>query len=374
MKNLFLCLLAIAAIILTSCEKDVTYKLDGKIINTYDRAIKSSAVELRKNIDGAAIYSTTTDNEGNYSFTGVDEGSYVIYITATGYGNFYAEVSITADHTQNYRIFGNASVYGHIINSQTGYGLPNATISFTFSSTNKSTMTDTLPEHADFFVTTDYSGYYYTDSVPFGLFCAVIRAANFTPRVINGVEISSNTETNIDNITLVENVPVGSLRFILSWGETPYDLDSHLTGPLSGSSERFHCYYSNHNPYGSDVNLDVDDTYSYGPETTTIELMHNGMYRFSVYNYSNSYYDGCFGIYNSPAVVELWDHTGLVRTFSPNAPLGNDGNTWQVCEVNVSGTSYSITTLNTYVYSSGSGSVTKSNDSKKNITFNVDDF
>lgn len=52
------------------------------------------------------------------------------------------------------------------------------------------------------------------------------------------------------------------MRVVLSWGEKPFDLDSHLIFPGG------HIYFDSKE--GTDANLDVDDTDSYGSETVTI--------------------------------------------------------------------------------------------------------
>ncbi|MCW8631650.1 hypothetical protein OQH38_16240, partial [Acinetobacter baumannii] len=56
---------------------------------------------------------------------------------------------------------------------------------------------------------------------------------------------------------------LGSMRIVLTWGEKPLDLDSHL------NYSNQHIYWSNKE--GHQANLDVDDRDSYGPETITID-------------------------------------------------------------------------------------------------------
>ena len=62
-------------------------------------------------------------------------------------------------------------------------------------------------------------------------------------------------------------------RIVLTWGETPRDLDSHLVG-LDDANSVFHIAYYNKVERDTDGNviasLDVDDVSSYGPETVTI--------------------------------------------------------------------------------------------------------
>lgn len=53
------------------------------------------------------------------------------------------------------------------------------------------------------------------------------------------------------------------LRVVLTWGQTPDDLDSHMIFP--GNNIYFE------NKTGTDAELDVDDTDSYGPETITLQ-------------------------------------------------------------------------------------------------------
>ena len=74
---------------------------------------------------------------------------------------------------------------------------------------------------------------------------------------------------------------IDGLRVVLTWGEAPKDLDSHLSFPNN------HVFFSAKN--GTQTNLDVDDTTSYGPETITIEKKLDGQrYVYAVHDYSNS--------------------------------------------------------------------------------------
>ena len=151
---------------------------------------------------------------------------------------------------------------------------------------------------------------------------------------------------------LVLQPETGSFRIVLTWGVDPYDLDSHLTGPSSDGVNRFHMSFMDMNP-DINIDLDVDDVVSYGPETTTIHAFMDGTYRFSVFNYSNQLDNGGSEIASSPAKVEIYNASGLMNLF--NAPTWTgSGNTWRVCEINASGSSVSVTPVNTYVMAAGS--------------------
>lgn len=81
-------------------------------------------------------------------------------------------------------------------------------------------------------------------------------------------------------------------RIILTWGETPLDLDSHLFGSL-GAGHTFHLSYANMSYTVTEVTyaqLEHDDTNGYGPETTNILLDGDvGTFRFNVHQYSQQH-------------------------------------------------------------------------------------
>ncbi len=74
------------------------------------------------------------------------------------------------------------------------------------------------------------------------------------------------------------------VRIVLTWGETPEDLEAHLTG-TNPQGCRHHCYYWSRDIPGA--NLDLDDMNSYGPETITITQEASGTYRYYVHDFTN---------------------------------------------------------------------------------------
>ena len=94
--------------------------------------------------------------------------------------------------------------------------------------------------------------------------------------------------------TLDQHLTVATPKFqaTLTWGETPSDLDSHLTGPCDPQqcNDRFHISYSDKGNLSSPpwAYLDTDDTDSFGPEITTLSQCLPGVYRYCIHNYSGS--------------------------------------------------------------------------------------
>jgi len=139
--------------------------------------------------------------------------------------------------------------------------------------------------------------------------------------------LNGATDTTLVDDPLVIGDTVG-ITIQLTWGASPRDLDSHLTGPSPGSSTRFHVYFASpgsleQSPFAA---LDVDDTTSYGPEVITINELNAGTYRYSVYNYS-----GSPAISTSEARVEA-NINGVRYVYS--VPTGT-GLLWTVFELNV---------------------------------------
>jgi hypothetical protein len=123
--------------------------------------------------------------------------------------------------------------------------------------------------------------------------------------------------------------PLGEgYRFVLTWGETPSDLDSHLATPLIEGST----YEIRWNNRGSLVSvpfdsLDVDDQYSFGPETITIARNYEGTYRYGVYQWSSS-----GSMPESQARVVLYSGDQVLRQWT--VPGSGTGRWWYVCDLN----------------------------------------
>ena len=94
---------------------------------------------------------------------------------------------------------------------------------------------------------------------------------------------------------------VGEVKIVLTWGDIPSDLDSHLSGPdiETPGGTRFHLAYYATDPV-SYASLDVDDTSSFGPETVTVGRVPAGFvagdYHYWIDNFSRTEYTGSNGI------------------------------------------------------------------------------
>jgi len=138
--------------------------------------------------------------------------------------------------------------------------------------------------------------------------------------------------------------PPRQISIGVNWGESPRDLDAHLTGPLAGT-DRFHVYFGSKQ---TDVaRLEVDDRFTAGkPEGMAIfappgsDRLRAGIYRFTVHHFG-----GEGRLSTSGAIVQLQVGAGELLAFTPplteNIPLSGEGrDSWIVFELHVDGQGY----------------------------------
>lgn len=324
----------------TNEEDEKKFSLSGIIKNATENNVSNATIALT----GDKAYTGISDTDGNYSISNIVEGTYTVTASKTGYEDTLYSLTINknlADY--NFTIIGAAQLTGAVTNSQNGYSLDSANVKFAFSDANpRSTQSGAI----EFEGITNEDGEYTIANAPVGIFTCLIEKPGFYTRTFEIIEINEGLN-EIEQSVLLEAPEQRSLRIILSWGESPSDLDSHLTGP-DGMGGRFHMYYMNKTPIES-ILLDVDETSSYGLETTKIISFTEGTYRYSVFNYSDQGTTGGDEIAFSPAIVKIYDHSGLIQTFNaPSFPV-DGGNTWCVFEIEATNQDITIVPINTYV-------------------------
>ncbi len=183
-----------------------------------------------------------------------------------------------------------------------------------------------------------------------GLFRFYVPAGNYTievkdPRFLVSdrekyltthfnVTASSNLNTIQQSFYVSRSKSDDQIRIVLTWGNSPSDLDSHLVGPSASGTSKFHTYYSNKTySYKNKKydDLDLDDTTSYGPETTTIyKRLLNGTYSFYVHNYTNrdSWYSSALS--NSGATVKVYYGQSSKEVATFLVPRNKIGTLWHV--------------------------------------------
>lgn len=135
---------------------------------------------------------------------------------------------------------------------------------------------------------------------------------------IVGDEITANSQ-----ISVPKAVDYNRIQIVLDWGYEPYDIDSHII------CENHHVYFSNR--YEDNMDLDRDDTDSYGPETITIrDIKADKKYEYYVFNYSHQELYGTSLSYSN-ARVRVIIQNEQVNEF--NITPGMVGRTWHVFDI-----------------------------------------
>lgn len=162
-----------------------------------------------------------------------------------------------------------------------------------------------------------------------GTYQLILNANGYSSSMYT-VSAFPNQSTLWGGTTVIPSLQTGKATMRLTWGENPRDLDSHLFRYNSSAQLLSHVYFSSTVDSSTGNLLDLDDQYSYGPETTTIQSIDpNAVYVYAVYLYAGS--GSLTGTSN--ARVDLSIGGGGVTQF--NVPTNGTGaeSWWKVFEI-----------------------------------------
>jgi hypothetical protein len=335
------------ALTLTACDNgtdppDGSVAASGTLENSFDRPVDGATMTFTSDASRSTsassmpTYTATTGANGSFNLQ-IPAGSYNVTVTHPAYGsiNLTATVSASGQVTFSAPVNGPGGLTTVVVNALNGQGIANATAYCSYQRSGGGYNGGPSATVYDFLATSNASGQINVTGIPYGA-VRCITNTEFGPVTID-VPVAATGTTTAPPITAVPLPNVGEYRVILTWGTSPSDLDSHVTGP-DGSGGRFHVYYGS-SSFGNTM-LDLDDTSGSGPETITVHAATaaaQGMYRYSVHNYSDQSTAGAQGIATSPTRVQVYGPQGLLRTYV--APAAASGNTWRVFDLTVQGTS-----------------------------------
>jgi len=278
-----------------------------------------------------------TGTNGHYAFV-ISEGDYILEISLAGYIPAMVHVNVTHNEittvtsvrqvSQAYSGKGIAS--GKLLNAFNGQAVNNATLKIR-SGINVTT-------GAVVATTKTNSNGNYRISLAGGNYTIEATKKGHTTIYFPIVSVGKHTSGN-QNASITPTINKGEIRIVLTWGIRPMDLDAHLLTP-NIEGRRHHIFFNPRTrgqrssaPY---VQLDVDDTSSYGPETITIYKSQPGTYHYYVHNYS-----GTPAIRHSDAKVEIYSEIGQVKSY--NIPISGKGKYWNI--FSYEGSTGKITTI-----------------------------
>lgn len=302
-----------------------TGTLSGKICKASDRTstVGNAIISVYKD-NKLFIPVALADINGNYNLK-LPVGEYSVEIKADGYIPFKAFASVTENENTYMETFllvegeeGESGIAtGKISNALTGKGIEGVSLSIRNGWNNT--------EYGDIInsAVTDAEGNY-SVTLPLGNYTVFAEKDGYISGTCNIIVQSGTTDSQ--NGTLTPRGSGNNFRIVLTWGQNPRDLDSHVVGSLS-NGDSFHVYYNSKSKYDGDIevcNLDVDDTSSYGPETITLNANSSEPYYYYIYRYAGS---GTVG--TSEAQVKVYQNDTLIAKYNVPTDQG-DGDYWNV--------------------------------------------
>lgn len=296
----------------------------------------------------------TTDSAGQFELI-LPAGEYRVSVTAAGcVPKTLDETIIVKEQQTTYQSISMTAaggtkvlsdVQGTVKDALDGVGLNGVTIQFRNGWNNRDGEYVKNDYDQVISVTSGENGAY-TASLYTGAYTAEVSLDGYATQYVNIVSYSGCTQPQ--DIVLMPILSENEYRIVLTWHDEPRDLDSHLTGPTA-DGDTFHVYYSNkiYSENGEIVaKLDHDDITSYGPETVTtiVNADLNGVYRYSVHDYTNRASESSYALSLSGAQVRVYTADGLAAEYY--VPVNVEGTAWQVFEI-VDGT---ISPVNSMYY------------------------
>ncbi len=301
---------------------------------------------------------TESDGDGQFNVASPVGENIVVEFTKAGYlPVIYQNVSVSVNEDTYLEPVlqiddahsGNGSISGSIYNALDGTGISGCTLNLRsgINATEGFVVATGLTEN---------NGSYSIQGLPAGHYTIQAQRQGFTESYFTVVCIGGQNQGN-QNGTMTPVLNEDEIRVILTWGETPDDLDSHLTGPMDGVN-RFHIYYNSKIYYQNGIMnaaLDYDDTNSFGPETVSIYETSQGTYRYSVHDYTNRSSGYSQALSNSSAQVRVYQGSTMIAGY--NVPSNTEGTLWTVFEM----TNGQIVPVNSLTYEASPGAVTGPN-------------
>lgn len=315
--------------------------IEGAVVDSASREpIKRAMAQIyMKGKDGADLLIRTvyTDADGRYKVDNLADGTYCIVITATNYKQCsFDDVKIvhstvmTADVAEMVkRDDSTGTLRFKIVSAVTGEELKD----WNYNIRSINTVYDME----------DISG-----TSGNGIFEREVACGNYQVTISKKDYITASQVVNVaykkDNTVVIAVSPClesidssEDIRFVLTWGEEPMDLDSHVFIKNKDQQVVGRVYFDSdeYEDENTSVNLDVDDRDSYGPETITIAKASNDYtYSYYVYDYTNEDCEGVKELSLSSAKVSVYAGEKLLYAF--NVPYNRNATAWKVFDYNPS--------------------------------------
>lgn len=234
---------------------------------------------------------------------------------------------------------------GRFVDAETGYGISYGTFTIYKETMNGERFDDNVYTFTD--------GYFEVE-LPAGKYVLKVEAEGFVIKYAT-IIVEPFETIHYGDIPVTRTLSENQMRIVLSWGEVPRDLDSHIVG-MTNSGSPFHVAYYNRNFYDSYgeplVWLDVDDVSSYGPETVTlVDLDEIDEFTYCIHNYTErsatETSSGAYSLSDSGAKIDVYKGNEQIASY--NVPTNRKGTVWNVFSFDSNGI---IRRINTFEFES----------------------
>ena len=336
--------------------------IKGHIIKQSDSSVLSD-VTVNYAVSGKTFANTTSDSNGDYIKSSLNNGAYTLSYSKDGYLDAIQSATIAttnqtlvaASQTMISTSCTGGDISGIIKDAVTGNAIQGVSMSIRSGLNVRSG--DTISGKTD---TTDSNGAYTLSSLNADSYTIQGSKDNWISTYSNVRSCSGSPNKNSN---MSETLADGAMRIVLSWvGEE--DFDSHLEIPCtsgtcdgSDADDKSHLWYTaDYHNYtdivnpGDNVTLDQDNRDGSaspcgdgcGPETITISKIRTGTYRYHVYAFDQSSSTSSRHIADSGTVVQVFYNNSSTNFDVPSTV----GNLWTVFDFDIDNSSV-FNTLNT---------------------------
>ncbi len=299
-------------------------RLEGVTISIY---AGQEEVPITTSTDAEGYYRQGLDLPGSYRIVLSKEGYVDLSTSVVAWDNAFQNMSylmLTTEESQQL-----ASMSGIVLNAVDGRYVEGATVSLLDGYDNVSGDSSDAEDGRHTFTGNDGS-FSMEDGIHAGYYTVEVSKDNYSTYHRNETIKPGENEFNI---AISPSIQVwNEYRIVLTWGERPRDLDSHL---ICNGNDNFHVYFGNKDSNDGNASLDIDDVTSYGPETTTVKVQAGNSYIYAVHNYSDKgaseAQEESWNLAHSQARVVVYDGEGVI--FDGSVPTDKKGVTWEVFRI-----------------------------------------
>lgn len=319
--------------------------LSGKVVNSENTSQAMEDVSVKISQNGVVVTSAKTKRDGAFSVP-VPAGTVLVEVTKEGFIPFSVYQRVEGDQAmtpmETIELIAGSGVGGMrgvITDAVTGECLPDVELEVRAGWDN-TTEGDVVKR-----MTTNEYGEFKANTVSLlgGRLILGLPCGNYTVRAsksgyigtgFNVVVRPGETDDYPNQDAAMAPVPTqggevsgDTYRIVLTWGENPSDLDSHMVGNRS-DDRPFHVYYGDKSSHDGNLevcNLDLDDITSFGPETIMLNANTSDPYYYYIHLFA-----GSGTLPTSGAQIKVYHGADVVRTFHVPSTVDSNDRYWNV--------------------------------------------